>query len=191
MMEAPFVVLPDHMPEYSFRPSILDEERRFRLEGDVLSIFTPKQGEHRIPLAAVREVYLTFKQSKQRTYYGCRLTLSDRSTISLQHQHFAGIGSFEDRRASYVPFVVALHRALAPFRGKVRFHTGSMLGMIGAVFGTVFFAAMVWFFVQWSSWLGIGMGAVGVLYCLSSISRSKPREYDPEALPPAFLPPVR
>jgi hypothetical protein len=175
------------LAQYAFRRSVLEKEATYTLYGDRLVIEEgPGRGTRFHLLCDVRAVRLRYEHSKQREYYQCFIS-TKRERIDLRHVHWRGVMDFEDRRATYTPFVKALLRELAPDPG-VQFRAGSMANFIGAIVGAPIMAGLVV--------LGALLGRFGsavfagfmLAVCLLMLGPSRPRRFDPLAPPEDVLP---
>ena len=175
------------LARYAFRRSVLEQEVTYTLYGDRLVIEGGSALGPRFHLLSdVRAVRLRYEHSKQREYYQCFIH-TKRHRISLRHVHWRGVMDFEDRRATYTPFVKALLAALAPYPG-VQFRAGSMANFIGAMIGAPIMAGLLW--------LCASLGRIGPAIlagfmlglCLLMLGPSRPRRFDPLAPPADVLP---
>jgi hypothetical protein len=174
---------------YTFRRSVLEQDRTYSLQPDRIV----SEGDGLPPqsylFTEVRKVHLKYEHTKQREYYQCFIHTT-RGRIALRHLHYVGFAKFEDRRATYVPFVKALLAALANVPG-VQFRGGSMANFIGAVIGTPVMAGLAWLcFSLGRLGLALVAAAMGGL-ALMMIAPSRPRRFEPLAPPEDLLPELR
>ncbi|HEX2205553.1 MAG TPA: hypothetical protein VHG91_19735 [Longimicrobium sp.] len=174
--------------EHAFRRSVLEKEKRFTLSADALTVQEEGRPEERFPLSDVRDVHLRFHRTQQRDYYQCRIGLAGGRTIFLQHVHWGGIASFEDRRATYTPFVLALHALLRPHAARVSFRAGSFGTFLMALIVTPIIAVLFLGTLIVGRWIAAGLLALVLLTLLPIIPRSRPRGYAPDAPPARLLP---
>jgi hypothetical protein len=175
------------LAQYAFRRSVLETEITYTLYGDRLVLENgPRLGPRFHLLSDVRAVRLRYEHSKQREYYECFI-YTKRQRIYLRHLHWRGVMDFEDRRATYTPFVKTLLRELAPYPG-VQFRAGSMANFIGAIVGAPIMAGLL----VLCAYLGRTGSAVlaGFMLglCLLMLGPSRPRSFDPLAPPEDVLP---
>ena len=172
--------------QYAFRRSVLESSRSHSLHADRIVVEGGGYGTRVYPLDDVRKVHLKYEHTRQREYYQCFIhTRSGR--ISLHHLHWESMGKFQDRRATYTPFVRALLVELAR-RPNVEFKAGSMLNFGTALVGIPFMAALAW----WAFGLGYpGRAFLALLLgglCVWMIGPSRPRRFDPLRPPEELLP---
>lgn len=177
------------LAQYAFRRSVLEKEAIYTLYGDRLVIEnSPRLGSRFHLLCDVRAVRLRYEHSKQREYYECFIH-TKRQRIDLRHVHWRGAMDFEDRRATYAPFVKTLLRELAPYPG-VQFLAGSMANFIGAIVGAPIMAGLL-VLCAWHGRIGSACLAGFMLgLCLLMVGPSRPRRFDPLAPPEDVLPEV-
>lgn len=171
---------------YSFSRSVLEPTRTYSLESGRIVVEGGGLPARIYPLTDVRKVHLKYEHTKQREYYQCFIHTT-RGRISLRHVHYVSFGKFEDRRATYTPFVKAVLAALAPLPG-VQYRAGSMANFIGAIVGAPVMAGLVWICLN-AGRLGLALfaAAMGGL-AMWMIPRSRPRRFDPLAPPEDLLP---
>lgn len=176
------------LAQYAFRRSVLEQQVTYTLYRDRLVIEGGLGTQFHL-LSNVRAVRLKYEHTKQREYYQCFIH-TNRQRIDLRHLHWRGMMDFEDRRASYTPFVKTLLRELAPHPG-VQFRAGSMANFIGAIVGAPIMALLL----VVCAWLGqIGPAILaGFMFglCLLMLGRSRPHRFDPLAPPEDVLPEVK
>jgi len=172
--------------QYSFRRSVLEQQRTYTLYPDRITIEGGGIPEQNYALAEVRKVHLKYEHTKQREYYQCFIHTA-RGRIALRHVHYVGFADFEDRRKTYTPFVKALLGAAANVPG-VRFQAGSMANFIGAIIGVPLMAGLAWICISLDRiGLAVFAGAMGGLSMIM-IGPSRPRRFDPLAPPDDLLP---
>lgn len=174
--------------QFSFRRSILESEKRFRLFPTAIAVDDENREPFWVPLSGIHDVHLRLFRTRNRDYYQCRIRSSQAPDVFLQHVHFRAPLVFEDRRGAYTPFVRALLAALAPHAGRVRLHSGSFGTFIGSILATVVMAAIlgVALLLQW--WLVSVLAAIVLWRVATLIGRSRPRHFTPDAPPPGLLP---
>lgn len=170
---------------YSFRRSVLEQEQTCRLEPDRIVVEGGATTREYL-LAEVRRVHLKYEHTKQREYYQCFIH-TPHGRIDLRHVHYVKFGTFDDRRATYTPFVKALLAAVARVPG-VQFRAGSTANFIGAILGVPAMSGLAYLCITLGHvGLGIFAASMGGLSLLM-IGRSRPRQFDPLAPPEDLLP---
>lgn len=172
--------------QYTFRRSVLEGERTYTLYPDRIEVAEGELPLRRYLLNEVRVVHIKYEHTKQRGYYQCFIRTPD-TRLALRHVHWKGAGNFEDRRATYTPFVKALLGELSRFPG-VQFKAGSMGNFIAAMIGIPLMTAL--------GVLALSRGLEGraalagfmVFLCLVMLRPSRPRRLDPLAPPEDLLP---
>lgn len=171
---------------YTFRRSVLEPARTYSLYDDRIEI-TGDGGFSIVHLLSdVRAVRLKYEHSKQREYYQCFIKTT-RGPISLRHVSWKSFGSFEDRRATYTPFIKAVLAQLAPFP-NVQFRAGSLANFIGAIVGMPLMAGMGWLAFSLGRTASATLAMFMLALCVLMIGRSRPRRVDPLAPPEDVLP---
>jgi hypothetical protein len=174
--------------QYTFRRSVLEQNRTYSLQPDRVVIEGDGLPPQSYLFTEVRKVHLKYEHTKQREYYQCFIHTT-RGRIALRHVDYVSFGKFEDRRATYTPFVRALLAALANVPG-VQFRGGSMTNFIGALIGVPVMAGLAWLCFSLGRYvLALFAAAMGGL-ALMMIGPSRPRRYDPLAPPEDLLPEV-
>ncbi len=172
--------------QYVFRRSVLESGRTYSLYADRIVVEGHGFGTLIYPLEDVRKVHLKYEHTKQREYYQCFIyTKSGR--VSLRHVHWESMGKFQDRRATYTPFVRALLAELAR-RPSVQFKAGSTVNFVAALLGIPLTAALAWWALSLGytgrAFLALSLGGL----CVWMIGPSRPRRLDPLDPPRELLP---
>jgi hypothetical protein len=123
--------------------------------------------------------------------YLCTLKSKNGKEITLSSQHFAGFASFENRDATYKPFIEELHMRLAKF--PIEFSKGinvfiywlSMVFFIGA--GAVILLISLFALIPY------GIFTIAVMIFLffrlrKHFKKNKSGKYDPKQIPVELLP---
>ena len=173
------------LAQYAFRRSVFEQEITYTLYGDRL-VLDEGPSKHFHLLSDVRAVRLRYEHTKQREYYKCFIFMKGRR-IDLRHVHWRGVMDFEDRRATYTPFVKALLKALAPYPG-VQFRAGSMANFIGAIIGAPIMAGLLVLCASLGRTGSAILAGFMLGLCLLMLRPSRPRRFDPLAPPEDVLP---
>jgi len=170
---------------HSVRQGLMEPEKTYSLYPDRLVVEAEGRPPEIHEIGTLRRVHLTYDRSKQREYYHCRID-TERGKVRLRHVHFAGPLNFEDRRATYTPFVLAL---LQQVDGRgVRMTSGSWVSFVFVLLLTPFIVGLGYFAYSIGRW-GILL-AVGVmlLAVISIVGRLRPRTFTAAAPPRGLLP---
>src|SRR5688500_5852319 len=150
------------LARYTFRRSVLEQARTYSLYADRVVVEGTQGPAQTYLLGDVQVVHLKYEHTKQREYYQCFLH-TRRGRIDLRHVDWVSFGQFQDRRATYTPFVRALLAELARVPG-VRFKAGSTANFIAAILGVPVMAGLMWLCVALERYgLAIFAGAMGSL----------------------------
>lgn len=174
------------IPRYSFRRSILESERTYSLYPDRLVVEEGGAPIKSYGLDSVRGLHLKFERTKQRAYFICHVE-TDGGRVALRHVHWGGVAAFEDRRATYTPFVRALLVRLAD-RPGVEFRAGSLLSFVSAIIGLPLMLILGGLAATMGLWPATALAALIVFMCISMLGRSRPRRFDPRNPPDDLLP---
>lgn len=95
---------------YSKRRNLFEPgETEWRVEDDALVVQTADARLARYPWSELKGMRLGYAPTRLKTRRNdLVLTFSDGRSVEVDNQHFAGVGDFEDRSATYVPFVRAV-----------------------------------------------------------------------------------
>lgn len=173
---------------FTSRRSLFEKPTTYTLSEDALTAQEEGKAPVVLPFSQVEGVHLTCTHTKQRVYHECRVIGRGQKVVKFRTPSYSGLAQFDDLRATYVPFVQALHERLRGYPGTIRFRGGSLptfllaAGVFGviAVMAVAALPAGLWFvslalaFVLWRLW--------------PSIPPSKPREYTPSDIPLILLP---
>lgn len=172
---------------YAFRRSILESEKTYTLYPDRLEITSEGAAPEVHRLAQVDTVHLKYDRSKQRSYYNCFIHTPGKK-VALRHVHFAGIARFEDRSATYTPFVRALLAAVAQQNPRATLKAGSLFNFIMCIVLLPFLVGVGILAYTLGSWAGVLTMAFFAVMCIGVIPRSRPRTVDPANPPANVLP---
>jgi hypothetical protein len=114
-------------PEYRARPSAVRGEQTFRLAHGALIRETPNGAQASLPYAEIRAVRLYRSPgmgSMAPAFLRCTLRPRKGRAVVLSSNHFAGFGKFEDRSATFRPFVETLLQRLAVANPQTAFRAG-------------------------------------------------------------------
>lgn len=174
------------LARHSVRQGLLEPEKTYTLYPDRLMVECEGRPPELHDLSAVRRVHLSYDRSKQREYYHCQVE-TDRGRVRLRHVHFAGPLNFEDRRATYTPFVLNLLQQLERYPG-VRMTSGSWFGFVFLLLLIPFIGAAMWFAASIGRWGYFAVFALMMLVLLANLGRARPRTFAPAQPPRGLIP---
>jgi hypothetical protein len=193
---------PDATPTYIARANALEYEAIWRLGADAIELQGgPTAGPDvtlRFPYRDVVGVRLSYAPSRaDSARHRCDLRLRSGQRLTILSTHYAGIADFEDRAATYVPFVRALVGRVAAANPGASFRSGkspvaywaehifllaivALLVMVLSAVGPLSVTGLVW--VK----LLIIVGSIPLL--LAYTRKNWPRRFKPDAIPSDVLP---
>jgi len=154
-------------------------------------------GAARFPYASITEVRLSFDPTRFDTRrYRCDVRSSD-GAGTLWSTHFAGVGDFEERAATYTPFVRALVARVAAVNPNCTFRAGTRPLAYWA--GQLFLLAMAILAIGVIAMVGgsalseVTWGKIFVVLGLIPLAfnyarKNRPRRFAPDAIPDDMLP---
>ena len=179
--------------EYQFRKSALENEKKYSLIGDGLLIEDLKTGSQTtLNFSSVKQVHLKYlaKRSMPDAYL-CFIKERSGKEWTLSSQHYAGIADFENRDATFSPFVRAMHKQLANHQLEYKKGLNAF----------IYWLSMVFFILLGLVAVGIGVAAIvpyGWFTILVAVllffrlrkhfKKNKPGTYDPVNIPEELLP---
>jgi hypothetical protein len=189
------------MTAYRKRESLLEKaEREWRVEPHALVLRTAEGKEMAYPWRDVSRVRLRYAPTRLKTWrYTFDVAFKNGVDWSIDNAHFASIGDFEDRSATYAPFVraaLARIKAEAPqakiytgtspisFAAQVAMVAVAFLGL-AALFLTipVFETSNVWWVV-----FKLAIIAAMIPPFVKWVRTNVPRAISPDAIPEDALP---
>ena len=181
---------------YSFRPSLIEKERRWVLQADTLA-WSAEEFQDATPLSEIAEIRLEYSPSRSvARMYRCHIRTRSGKLWQLKNQHFAGIGQFEDRSEPYRDLIenliarVASQQPQCKFRGGVSwlnwlFSTVTMCGTFGVLAIVLFY---LWTAVGWMVIVKLLIIGFYLPRACLWISRNRPKPLDPRNIPAELLP---
>jgi len=186
---------------YIARANVLEYEATWRLGADALELqggpaSTP-DAVMRVPYREIVAVRLSYAPSRfDHARYRCDLHMRSGQRLAILSTHYAGIANFEDRGASYAPFVRALIARVAEANPAVRLQSGKnvLVYMAEHVFLIVAFALLVVvlsafgpsYLSESSTKLLVVVAAIPVL--IAYARKNCPRRFRPDGIPDDVLP---
>lgn len=145
--------------------------------------------------ADIREMQLISYASPIGQALQCMLRSRSGEKVKLRSAHYRGLGDFEDRAATYVPFVRALAAQIAAAAPEATFVAGSTglwilwlaVGLIWLSVLAIFSLAIFDLPLLESLAVALGLGAVCVPLIWHEVSKGGARTFDPKAPHAALL----
>ena len=182
-------------PTHSVRNSLADKERSFTLGPDALH-WSDAGGGGRMPYGNVRDVRLIAYTSPIGETYQCTLRANTGDKVKLRSAHCVSLNNFEDRGASYAPFVRALISRIAAAAPHAKFIASStalwIVWLIVGLLGLGVFVLLILSMFEGLPAAGPWVVAIAVCVIAASWAWRRAREgaaktFDPAAPPPALL----
>ena len=189
-------------PTYVARANVLEHEAVWRLAPDALELQGgPAAGPDvvmRLPYRDIVGVRLSYAPSRaDSARYRCDLTMRSGAALAILSTHYAGFADFEDRAATYAPFVRALIARVAAANPSARYRTGrnpvaywaEHLFLIAMIALLVFVLSVTGFApLSESSWakFAVIIGSIPLLLVYSR--KNWPGRFAPDAIPKDVLP---
>jgi hypothetical protein len=189
-------------PTYVARANVLEYEAIWRLTPDALELQGgPASGPDvvmRLPYRDITGVRLSYAPSRaDSARYRCDLTMHTGRRLAILSTHYAGLADFEDRGATYAPFVRALITRVAAANPSAAFGSGRSPAAYWAehLFLVVMVALLVFVLsvtgfapLSESSWAKFAV-ILGFIPLLIVYTRKNwPRRFKPAAIPKDVLP---
>lgn len=152
--------------------------------------------ENMIPWREIRAVRVAYAPTRFKTWrHLLELTLADRSRLTIDNVHFRGVGNFENRSETYIPFVLAVVEQLKVENPQVPVRAGAAtLGYWGAAtFVTLVFAilAMLLLIMPIAGllvWVKLGIIAFFLPALAAWFVKARPRAVSLHTIPADSLP---
>jgi len=185
--------------EYSTRRSLLEKERTYVLGDDAIEVREAGKPAIEIPFRDIVEVNLAYLPNRYHSrIHRCLLRTRSHGKIPILNTHMAGFARFEDRSASFTPFVRELHRRLVPLGAQIRFTSGVGAAMWGCTILMLLLVVAAGIFVglllsrgaelTGSAVVKLGLLAVLLPAAIAYIRVNRPKRYDPANPPDRLLP---
>jgi hypothetical protein len=182
-------------PTHSVRNSLADKERRFTLGPDALH-WSDAGGEGRMPYADVHDMHLIAYTSPIGETYQCTVRANAGDKVKLRSAHYVSLNNFEDRGATYAPFVRALASRIPAAAPQAKFIAGSTaLWMVWVIVGLLCLGVFVLLILSMFEGLpAAGPWIIAIVVCAIAapsiwrrVREGAAKTFDPAAPPPAFL----
>jgi hypothetical protein len=189
-------------PVHIVRASAFEYEGAWRLSPDGFEVQGgPASGGNvvlRFPYQEVVELRLSYAPSRfDDVRYRCDVRMRSGQRIAILSTHYAGFATFENRAATYVPYVRELIARVAAANPKAKFRSGkrplaywaehlfllAMVALLVLVVGTL--GTSHWSEITWTK-LSVIVGSIPLLIVYTR--KNYPRAFKPGAIPKDVLP---
>jgi hypothetical protein len=191
-------------PSYVARANALEYEATWRLQPDALELQGgPTAGPDvvmRFPYRDITGVRLSYAPSRfDHARYRCDVRMRSGQQVAILSTHYAGIADFEDRAATYGPFVQALIARVAAANPSASFRSGKNpvtyvlehLFLFAMVVLLVLVLSMVGFApLSESSWAKLFIILASIPLLVVYTRKNWPSRFKPDAIPNDVLPEV-
>lgn len=151
-----------------------------------------------IPWREILAVRVAYGPTRFKTWrHLLELTLADRSRLTIDNAHFKGVADFEDRSATYTPFVLDVLENLKTANPGVPVRAGAAtLGywasatFVTAVFIVLGMILMIMPIPGVMVWMKLGIIAFSLPALAAWFVKARPRAVSIHAVPADSLPPV-
>src|SRR6185312_1845696 len=114
---------------YRKRENLFEKgEREWRVEDDALVCRLPDGAERRIPWTGVTALQLRFYPTRSKPWLHQVTLETHGGRIAIDNGHFSSIADFDDRTATYAPFLRAMLTEIKAKAPSARVHFGSPPG---------------------------------------------------------------
>jgi hypothetical protein len=111
-------------PSHTVRNSLASKERTYHLSTDALQ-WEADGSQVRVAYADIDQMQLISYANFGGMQGQCTLHTRSGEKICIRSHHYAGLNNFEDRSATYAPFITGLARQIASSSPNARFVKGS------------------------------------------------------------------
>jgi hypothetical protein len=183
------------VPAHSVRNSLADKERSFTLGDDALHWTDAGGGKGRMAYADVRDMRLIAYSSPIGEAFQCTLR-GKGGKVKLRSAHYASLNNFENRTATYAPFVRALAGRIAAAAPDAKFIAGStglwivwlIIGVLCLGVAVLLIASLFEGLPPAGPWIAaIVVCAIAVPWMWRRVTEGGAKSFDPKAPPPALL----
>jgi hypothetical protein len=189
-------------PSYVARANALEYEAIWRLRPDALELQGgPTAGPDvvmRFPYRDIVGLRLSYAPSRvDHVRYRCDLRMRSGQQVAILSTHYAGIADFEDRAATYAPFVEALIARVAAANSAASFRSGrspvaywlehafllAMIALLVLVLSVTGFAPL-----SESSWAKFFIILASIPLLIVYTRKNWPSRFKPDTIPKDVLP---
>jgi hypothetical protein len=182
-------------PVHTVRNSLADKERKFSLGPDALH-WSDAGGEGQLAYSDVRDLRLITYASPIGETFQCTLRGRNGKKLKIRSAHYRSLNNFEDRTASFTPFVRTLAARVGAASPDAKFIAGSTaLWIVWLVVGILCLGVVVLVILSLFEGLPpIGAWVVAIGICIGSlplawrrIREGSARTFDPDNPPPELI----
>ncbi|WP_141693810.1 hypothetical protein [Methyloligella halotolerans] len=178
------------------RNAIVDRERIWLLEPDALGWRDDKGRQGRMPYADIASLQLIDYASFDGRIYQCAVQRRSGSGVKIRSHSYVSLGRFEDRLATYAPFIRELAGRVADANPEAEFIAGSTgLWIVWTVVGLLAIVMLGFFFASFGAGGPSVNGTIMVVVILlvggpiiwRQLKYGKAKSFDPRAVPPELI----
>lgn len=190
------------MISYRKRDNVFEKgESEWRVEPDALVYRNPSGGEKHLPWNDVKQVRIQYAPTRMKTQrYLFEIVGKHGRQFSIDSMHFVGIANFEERSATYTPFVRAALEKVKEQSPDAPVYLGASPAsyLMQVVFVTIAFAAFAALFfiipvfdvMSGTGWVKLAIVLLALPFFFRWLYTAYPREADLNNLPDYVLPKV-
>lgn len=188
---------PDTMnePTHTVRNSLIDKARTFSLGADALH-WSDAGGEGQLAFKDVRDLRLIAYTSPIGETYQCTLRGRNGGKVKLRSAHYQSLNNFEDRTATYAPFIRALASRIATAAPDTKFIAGSTaIWIVWLILGVLCLGVVLLLILSLFDGLPpVGAWVIAIAVCIAAlplvwrrIREGSAHDFDPAAPPPELI----
>jgi hypothetical protein len=182
-------------PTHTVRNSVADKARTFTLGPDALH-WSDTGGEGQLAYKDVHDLRLIAYASPIGETFQCTLRGRNGDKVKLRSAHYRSLNDFEDRTATYTPFIRALTSHIAAAAPDAKFIAGSTaLWIVWLIVGMLCFGVVLLLILSLFEGLPpVGAWVIAIAVCIASvplawrrIREGSAHSFDPLAPPPELI----
>jgi hypothetical protein len=116
---------------YTFRPSLLQQERTIVLDSHAIAVLFAAGEDRRVPWSDIEEVHIepATAGDDNKTRWVINLAVKGGAPIQIDSVNVIGTSEFEHKTDAFLEVLGAIHEHLADRRGEVRYRYGMRRGI--------------------------------------------------------------